>query len=244
MKIVGFMVCGPNEKYLEKPLSEFKRLCDDAIIVTNNATQKEKDLIKKYGHWTYEDNREWGKDQPRIKQTLLEKVGRLNPDWIIALDADECFAPAFDKQEAIRLASADEIAFHFLVVNLYNDENHFAHSSGVQRFWNIRFYKWLPQYGTTFQNKALHCGLAPPIFYKYGWYAPYYLEHWGLMEKEARQKRVERYQTYDPKSKYKDKIYYQELAQDLPTFEFDRQALLQKLKELPECKPRIRPKLP
>ena len=86
-RIIGFMVCGPNEKYLESSLKEFKRLCDDAMIVTNNADEKTKELIKSYGYKTYEDNREWGKDQPNIKTDLLKKIGEeLNPDWIIAIE--------------------------------------------------------------------------------------------------------------------------------------------------------------
>ena len=185
IRIIGIMVCGPNEadRYLEKSLKEFKRLCDDALIVTNNADDKTKQLIRTYEYETYEDNREWGIAQPDIKSTLLQRAGEKRPDWIIAIDSDEVFAPDFTREEAERLASTGEIAYNFLVVNLYNDEEHFAHSTGIQRFWNIRFYKYLPEHGLQFLRKSLHCGLAPPIAYKYGWHAPYYLLHYGLMKK-------------------------------------------------------------
>lgn len=239
------MVCGPNEKYLEGTLKEFKRLCDDAMIATNNADEKTKALIKEYGFHTYEDNREWGKEQPNIKTTLLERIGReLNPDWIIALDADERFAPEFTREEALRLTEGTEIAWYFLVVNLYNDRDHFAHSTGIQRFWNIRFYKFLPEYGLQFQRKNLHCGLAPPIAYKYGWYAPYYLEHFGLMDPADRARKVERYAKYDPKRQFKAGTYYDELGMELKMHVFDRPGLLRKLAASPECVKRKTPKLP
>lgn len=246
MRIIGFMVCGNGEadRYLEASLKEFKRLCEDAVIVANNADEKTINLIKKYGYWTYEDNREWGKDQPKIKTDLLKKVANLKPDWIIALDSDEVFAPTFTREEAERLAGGDEIAWNFLVVNLYNDPDHFTHGAGIQRFWNIRFYKFLPQYGLDFQKKSLHCGLAPPIAYKYGWHAPYYLEHYGLMKKEDRLRRVERYQQYDPGARYKDRVYYDDLAADLKPQPFNREKLLKQLAESTECKPRNRPALP
>lgn len=244
MKIVGFMVCGPNEKYLENTLKEFKRLCDDAIIATNNADEETKKLIKKYGFWTYEDNREWGIYQPVIKTDLLARVSKLRPDWIIALDADEVFAPEFTRERAEYLAGGDEVAWYFLIVNLYNDRDHFAHDAGIQRFWNIRFYKFLPQYGMEFQRKNLHCGLAPPFSYKYGWHAPYYVEHYGLMLPEDRAKRVARYAQYDPKSRFKDKVYYDDLARELKPIPFEKEKLLEKLANSTECKPRIMPKLP
>lgn len=237
------MVCGPNEKYLEDSLKEFKRLCDDAVVATNNADQKTKDLIKKYGFWQYEDNREWGIHQPSIKTDLLKKIGGLKPDWIIALDADEKFAPEFTRTEAERLASLDEIAWYFTVVNLYNDKDHFVHGAGIQRFWNIRFYQFLPQYGLQFQRKNLHCGLAPPIAYQYGWHAPYYLEHYGLMAKEDRLRKVERYKKFDPNAKFKGKEYYDDLSRDLRIIPFDRQRLLKQLAESPDTQPRKRPKL-
>lgn len=245
MKIIGLMVCGPNEKYLKRSLEEFKRLCDDAMIATNNADEKTIKTIKEYGFKTYADDREWGIHQPDIKTSLLTRAGReLAPDWIIALDADEVFCESFTRDGAEALANGTEIAFNFLVVNLYNDEEHFAHSVGIQRFWNIRFYKYLPEYGLQFQRKALHCGLAPPIAYKYGWHAPYYLLHFGLMLPEDRQRKLERYRKYDPNKRYKAGAYYDELGQELPMRKFDPIGLLAKLNETLECKPRKTPKLP
>jgi hypothetical protein len=238
------MVCGGNERYLENSLKEFKRLCDDAIIATNNADQATKDLIDKYGYWQYEDNREWGLNQPKIKTDLLKKVGGLKPDWIIAIDSDEIFAPQFDRKEAERLSTLGEIAWYFLVINLYNDKDHFAHDVGIQRFWNIRYYKYMPEYGLYFQKTNLHCGLAPPIMYGYGWHAPYYLEHYGLMLKEDRERKARRYDLYDPNAKMKGREYYDDLRRELKPKVFDRDNLLLKLKESSECKKRDKIKLP
>lgn len=236
------MVCGPNEKYLDKSLNELKRLCDFAIIATNNADQTTKDKIQSFGFEQYEDNREWGINQPKIKTDLLQKfVGRA--DWIIAIDADEQFAPEFTREEAERLASGDEIAWYFLVVNLYNDEQHFAHSKGIQRFWNIRYFKLMPEHGLQYLKKNLHCGLAPPIAYRYGWHAPYYLLHYGLMLKEDRLRKAMRYDTYDPTRKFKAGEYYDELITDLPMIPFDSEGLLRKLKEAPDTQPRKMPRI-
>lgn len=243
MRIVGMACVGPNEKYLKSTLDEFKRLCDDTIICTNNADEETKALIKSYGFWTYEDPREWGKEQPLIKTDLLARVAKLRPDWIIALDADEVFAPEFTRERAEYFAGKDEVAWYFIIVNLYNDKEHFAHSSGIQRFWNIRFFRFLPKLGLVYQKKNLHCGLAPPFAYAYGWHAPYYIEHYGLMTKEDRLRKAERYKKYDPTARFKDRIYYDELEKDLKMIPFDKQGLLNKLAASTDCKPRIAPKI-
>jgi hypothetical protein len=247
MKIVGIGVCGPGEadKYMRGTLDEFKRLCDDVLIATCNATQKEKDLIEEYGFRQYEDNREWGIDQPNIKTDLLTRAGALSPDWIIALDMDERFAPEFTREEAEKLIeeNPNEIAWYFFVVNLYNDDDHFAHDVGIQRFWNIRMYKFAPEFGLQFQRKSLHCGLGPPIMYQYGWHAPFYLEHRGLMRKEDRQKRIERYKKYDPNAIFKNHVYYDDLAKDLKMHVFDKPGLMRKLKDAPDTQKRKTPKI-
>ena len=130
-----------------------------------------------------------------------------------------------------------------MIVNLYNDREHFAHGVGIQRFWNIRFYKYLPQYGLQFQKKNVHCGLAPPIAYSYGWHAPFYVEHYGLMKPEDRLKKAQRYLKYDPKCQFKGRQYYDDLEKELKPIEFDREQLLRKLAGIPDTQPRIMPKL-
>jgi hypothetical protein len=244
MKIVGIGVCGPGEadRYMRKTLNEFKRLCDETLIVTCNATQQEKDLINEYGFKQYEDNREWGKSQPLIKEDLLRSCAPLKPDWVVFLDMDEVFAPEVTRQELERLAATDELGWYFLIVNLYNDEEHFAHDVGIQRFWNVRYYKYTPEYGFQFQRTNVHCGPCPIINWKYSWHAPYYVLHYGLMKPEDRAKKVERYQKYDPKGLLKP-MYYEDLKRDLVMRPFEPQALLRKLKESNDCKPRKTPKV-
>lgn len=243
MRIIGMCVCGAGEadRYLKGTLEEFKRLCDDVIICGNNIDEKTEELIKKYGFWFYRDDREWGYEQPAIKETLLVKVAKLNPDWIIALDSDEVFAPEFIREKAEELATRTEIAYNFLIVNLYNDTEHFAHDVGIQRFWNIRYFKFLSGH-TQYQRKNLHCGLAPPIYYKYGWHAPFYVEHYGLMKPEDRVRKAERYEKYDPSARFKDKVYYDDLKKELVPRVFNREKLLKQLAEAPDTQPRKTPK--
>ena len=245
MRIIGIMVCGAgeSERYLQASLEELKRLCDDVVVVGNNTDKKTEEMIRAFDFWFYRDDREWGLYQPDIKTDLLKKVGGLNPDWIIALDADEVFAPEFTREEAEKLASQDEIAWYFMIINLYNDYLHYAHDVGIQKFWNIRFYKYMPEHGLEFQKTRVHCGLAPPVAYKYGWHAPYYVEHYGLMKPEDRAKKAERYQIYDPQARFKGRAYYDDLVRDLEMKPFDRKRTLIQLAESVDCQPRKRPRL-
>lgn len=225
------MVTGPHEKYLKRSLQELKRLSDTAVVVGNNTDKETEDLIRGFGFDFYRDDREWGLHQPKIKTDLLKYVGKYDPDWVIAIDSDEVFPPEFDRKEAERLANTDEIAYQFLVVNLYNDSEHFYHGEGIQRFWNVRFYKYMPEHGLEFLKRNVHCGLAPPICYQYAWHAPYYLEHYGLMLKKDRLRKADRYDRYDPNAKCMSRAYYDDLVADHDPIPFNRQKLLNQLSE-------------
>jgi hypothetical protein len=211
-RIIGLMVVGPNEadRYLQNSLNQFKKFCDDAMIVLNNADKKTEQMVKKSGFHYYKDEREWGKEQPLIKTDLLKRIGsELNPDWILALDSDEVFEDKMTREKFNELTTRGHIGYYFYLVNLWTDEHHYAPS---ESFWNIRFYKYAPAFGINFERKNLHCGLGPPIVYSYGAYAPYIVRHYGLMKEEDRKKKVERYKKYDPNAVFKGRVYYDMLA--------------------------------
>jgi hypothetical protein len=207
MRIIGYGVCGPHEQYLEDTLKEFKRLCDEVVIVGNNLDEASARLIDSYGFHLVIDDREWGKHQHQIKEDLLAKeVSQLKPDWCIALDMDETFDPKMSRADFEKITAYGN-ALYFYIINLWNE--------GWKRqwsFWNVRAFKWNGV--TKFINRPLHCGLAPEWAYHYGSYAPYLLFHKGLKEKEARLRKVKRYETYDPKAKYRDRSYYEGLKEE------------------------------
>ena len=222
------MVCGQgeSERYLEKPLRQFEKLCDDAVIACNGEDKKRDKLIKKFGFWSYRDDREWGVHQPSIKTDLLKKISGLKPDWVLPLDADEEFADMDrDKLESL---TEKRRACYFYIVNHWNSEGQYHRGLS---FWNIRFFRYLPVLGTEYLKKPLHCGLAPPYAYSYGSYVPHVLRHYGLMKKEDREKKVERYREYDPRAIHKGSDYYEAIAQDPKVATYDLESVNNKIKE-------------
>ena len=230
MRIIGFLVCGPKEadRWLKQVLDQRKEQVDDMIICTNNADQKTKDLIKTYDFWQYEDNREWGKEQPNIKNDLIAKASKLKADWFLPSDADEVFDKIVTRDALEELANKEAVAWNFAIFNLWGDPDHYRHDLS---FWNIRFWQNRPELGTTLIRKNVHCGLAPPSFYKYGHHAPYILDHYGLMLPADRERKIDRYKKYDPNAKFKGREYYDKLKNEKTVRPYNREDMRKRVRE-------------
>lgn len=204
-KILGYGICGPNEKYLEQTLDCFASLCDTVVILGNRIDGHSKDSIKSRGFTLVEDDREWGTNQHKIKEDFVKGLEKYNPEWLVCLDMDE----VLDLTRAELEDWMDKVdSMYVYIVNLWD--------GGWKRewsFWNIRVWKWNGQ--TKFVNRPLHCGLAPEWAYYYGSYVPVILYHHGLKDREDRLRKIERYKKYDPDAKYRSRDYYDALSSDV-----------------------------
>lgn len=220
-KIVGLGVCGPGEadRYLEATLKEFDRLCDETLIVTNNAGKKEKDLIDSFGFCRYEDDRDWGRNQRLLKEGLHGKAGDLGPDWVLALDMDERFG-SLAPGDLERLAAYEKDAWHFFMVDLWDD--------GYRPdlcFWKVQFYRYRREKGVAFSRWGFDPGLVPEWAATSAGYSPYHILHYGLKDARERQRRVARYKHYDPDAKGLPQAYYEALAGEEKAAPLDEEKL-------------------
>lgn len=211
MKTIGYGICGPGEanRYMRATLEEFKRLCDEVVILCNNTGVEEHKLIDEFGFKRVSDRREWGKFQWRIKQDFIErdiKQIAKEGDILVCLDMDEVFHKDLTREW---LVNAPLDAYKVFIVDIWNDPDHFKLDSC---FWNVRIWRWNGD--TQFKVKPVHCGLAPEWTYKYNRHAPFILKHYGLMLKEDRDRKLKRYEKYDPTAEHLGQVYYDMLKDD------------------------------
>lgn len=197
-------ICGPWEagRYMERSLISLNSLCDSVVIVTNNVTEKEVELCLKYKVHIVRDDREWGKYQREIKQDAHKGLAWLNPDWVLTLDMDEEFA--MTRPQLDELISKNQIAWHFYMVDLWGDEKHYK---ADLCFFKVQLYKYDCDRGFAFRSGYFDPGHVPLWAAEHAAYAPYFIRHFGLISPASRQRRVERYNLYDPEYKLMDKAY-------------------------------------
>lgn len=228
MRIIGQMVVGPGEgdRWLGKCLSEIKKRCDEICVCLNNADEKTKKIVGRNTQFAYEDNREWGKYQPKIKEQLLKCVGLRKPNWILALDADEFLEDRLDRKKLEELArKPNDVAYFFWFLDFWNQEGFYREE---YLFEDVRFFKFLPDH-PNYRNTPVHCGMAPEFNMRWGTHSEYYVKHYGLMKKEDRARKYQRYEKYDPKASYLAKWWYEGLKQDNVPLKEEKDFLDQKL---------------
>lgn len=228
MKIIGMMVVGEGEgsRYLDKCLSRIKPLVDYIVVAGNYKDKATDDILKKHGAIVVDySNKEWGREQWKIKQSLLENyIVPMKPDWILCLDADEVFDERLDRGRLEELTIRGEIAFTFYFVQLYDSEDKMRVDGYWSGFRNVRFWKYIPEANQVWQRTALHCGLAP--MYAYNWCADseYIVKHYGYLKATDRERKKLRYDKYDPQAWYKSKEWYDSILSkpDIRPFDEDK----------------------
>lgn len=224
--IAAYLIVGPGEagRMLEPVLRQL-HWADEICICMNNVDEATKELCYRYGTILRHDDREWGREQWRIKQDFLSALVPLITaphleTWIWCMDADEIFDARFDRSMAERMTHGHDVAWYFWCLQYWNDPSRVRMDLS---FPNVRFWKVVPELGLHFQAVALHCGLAPRYAYQYGSQSGLWFGHYGLMKAEDRARKVARYAKYDPEAKYKGKSWYDALrnekAASLPTDE-------------------------
>lgn len=236
MIVVG---TGEADRYLPKVLKRLSKICDVIVTACTAKDAKTRSLLARETISYDFSNYEWGKKQNIIKERFFNQcVAKENPDWIVCVDADEVLDETFTREKAEELANRDEIAYEFYCVQLWNDENHMRVDGLWGNFWNVRYFRYLPEAKGDYQRTPLHCGLAPK--YAYAWRTPgeHLFKHYGYMKLEDRKKKVERYNKYDPNAKYKSSEYYDSILDKGKVVPFEERKFLRKLKYVPK-----RPKL-
>jgi hypothetical protein len=138
---------------------------------------------------------------------------------------DEVFDKNLDRTALEELTYLKGESWYFQVINMV-DNGYAPHLS----FPNIRFWKY-DSSDLKFENRPVHCGLAPKWAYEWGNYAPYILKHYGLQKKVDRERKAKRYDRYDPAAVYKGRDYYDSLRADLTVFPFNEDMLHSKVED-------------
>ena len=209
MPKLTMMLLMKNEErhFLREMLDSASKYCDNFVILDDNSTDNSFEIAKSYKNVeiikkTIGESFIQNESRPRYE--LFNLTMQTNPEYIIALDADEILDQNGERniRELIRSnATYDWFSFEF---------NHFWWDTKHVRmdgYWNPpkgpRMFRYDKNVNYNWRNTILHCGSIPQeVLQKQGTYSGFRIKHYGYAKSPAEIKaKQDFYLEKDPQGK-------------------------------------------
>lgn len=202
--ILGMLVKNEADRYLRRVLESAREYIAGAVIIDDASTDNTPALCREVlediplnliVNETSQFSNEWA-----LRQKLWREVVKMDPDWILMLDADEIFEERFkdEIQDLIKDPTVDAIGFR--IFDLW-DEKHYRED----HFWNFHLahhgllIRYFPGLDDTWREKGQHCGRFPIAVSNFIMKnSDLRLKHYGWSRLEDRIAKYFRYLENDP----------------------------------------------
>ncbi|HHT05724.1 MAG TPA: glycosyltransferase [Hydrogenispora sp.] len=158
-------------------------------------------------------------DEAKLREKLWHLTVELNPDWILAIDADEIFETRSKQAILTFLQQTQYELITFPVYHFWGDLRHYrvdrwwhparGRTACLYRYQRYRTYHWAP--------RTLHCGRLPQEAY----WTPRLdsaipLLHLGYAHRREHQAKYRRYLYLDPQGEFCPLVHYQSILYSRP----------------------------
>ncbi len=218
-KIVAMLpVRNETHRYLKLVLSHLTEYIDEIVILDDASTDETPEICRSFSKVTrfksLDESLFW-RDEAALRNLLWEMTIELDPDWILALDADEIFESTI-KKELSRLTQQNQYDLvYFPVYHFWGCLTHYR----VDGMWNplyskigclFRYHKNIDYH---WPMRKLHCGRFPlEVCKKPATLSSINLLHLGYAQKNEHYSKYRQYLSADPEGKYCPITHYQSIV--------------------------------
>lgn len=222
-KITLSMVVKNEEKrYLKEVLNKAKEYIDNAVIIddasNDNTINIIKEELKDIPYILIENKESKFSNEYELRKQQWEETIKINPDWIIFLDADEILEDKFKDKVKDMINNKEVDGYLFRLYDFWDNENYrddilwCAHNT--YRLFLIRYQE---NFIYKFKNTAQHCGRIPYncINLPYS-ISDLRIKHYGWAKESDRIAKYNRYMELDPKGEFGDMNQYKSILDKNP----------------------------
>lgn len=202
------MVRNEGDRYLEQQLKLLRDHIDYAVFLDNNSSDNTVDVIKRTldGHVDYKiiHNDTSGFDnESKSRSRLWGEVVKTNPDWILALDADEIpEKKLLDKLSELMENKAADI-YAFKVYDMWR-EGFYRKDELWKPSYCTLMIRYQPKFKYKYQRKKIHCDRLPynAVTTLTVCNYPLKVQHLGWLRDEDKKKKYDRYIKLDSEGRF------------------------------------------
>jgi len=195
-------------RYLRRALEAHKGWIDEAIIIDDASTDDTPDLCEESLEGIplrlIRNTQSMYHNEVVLRSQLWEETVRSKPEWILTLDGDEIFEPAFAEQINDILNHCEQDAVYFRLYDMWS-ETHYRDDPcwSAHHYYRPFMIRYRPDIEYVWRNQPAHCGRYPLTISQFSYlYHPARVQHFGWARPEDRKAKYERYMILDPDGKY------------------------------------------
>lgn len=207
-------------RYLRQVLDAADRYVDEMVIVDDASTDETPVICESYRKARVIRNSTPGfHNEVTLRKLCWAETVKTNPDWILALDADEVFEDRTEREIDRLLDTPGVDAWAFRLYDFWGSKEYYRDDACWQAHHQYQIYllRNLPVV-SEWRETPLHCGRIPTNVLCTHRVADssIRLKHFGWANKAEHRAKFERYMQADPEGKYGVMAQYLSILDEKP----------------------------
>lgn len=223
--VLSMVVKNEEKRYLREMLTDAIQYVDEVLIIDDASTDGTvklcEEILKDKPHKIIVNEKSMFSNEVSLRKKQWKETLKLNPDWILFLDADEIFENKMKEQIKYLLKNRDVDAYCFRLYDMW-DKDHYRNDEywHAHRSYGTFLIRYQPKFRYKFLNQKHHCGRMPKNVLVLDYARnPLRLKHLGWMKEEDRIEKYNRYMKLDPGAKYGIMAQYESILDKNPKLE-------------------------
>ena len=205
--VLSMIVRNESNNYLETVLKDAIQYVDEVLIIDDASEDNTVEICEKVlyniPHKIIVNEYSMFSTEYKLRKKQWEETIKLNPGWIIFLDADEIFEDKMKRDIKYLISNKEIDLYNFRLFDMWNKEEY-----REDKYWNIHTHympflmRYQPKFHYLFKKTNQHCGRLPKNTYIMNQCnSEIRCKHLGWSRIEDRKRKYERYMKLDATGK-------------------------------------------
>lgn len=220
--VLSMVVHNEEGRYLEKVLKSVESVIDKAVIIddasTDNTVKICEECLKNIPHKIIKNKKSLFNKEYKLRKLQWKETTKLNPGWILSLDADEVLEDGFADKIKYYIGINNVDVLNFKLYDMWNETQYREDDlwKAHENYMNIMI-RFLPKFKYKFKHTNQHCGRLPKNLNRLANVnVDIKIKHYGWAREEDRKRKFKRYMELDGDGKFGNLDQYKSILDENP----------------------------